>query len=87
MLPHLVAFRSGLWWQPAGGEELSSALQFSRVPMEHLKAATVGSLYFAGACCLCSCRLVQLTAAAEYIYPESLRGNQRMWQMLSEVLH
>lgn len=41
MLAHLVAFRSGLWWQTTGDEEESSALQFSKVPMEHLRPVTV----------------------------------------------
>lgn len=41
MLAHLVTFRSGLWWQTTGDEEESSALQFSRVPMEHLRPVTV----------------------------------------------
>lgn len=40
MLAHLVAFRSGLWWQTTGDEGESSALQFSKVPMEHLRPAT-----------------------------------------------
>lgn len=41
MLAHLVAFKVGLRWQTSGGEEESSALQFSRVPREHLRAVTV----------------------------------------------
>ena len=38
-MEHLVVFRLGLWWQTAGDdeEEESSALQFRKVPTEHLR--------------------------------------------------
>lgn len=65
MLAHLVAFRSGLWWQTAGDKEESSALQLRTVPTEHLGltnhespcVCVLCSVYFGEVHCLCSCRL------------------------------
>lgn len=73
MLAHLVALRPGLWWQTTGDEEESSALQFRKVPMKHLRPVNHGSLcvyvcacvlYILAGRCLCSCRPVDLIALA-----------------------
>lgn len=48
MLAHLVAFRSGLWWQTAGDKEESSALQLRTVPTEHLRLTNHESRVCAG---------------------------------------
>lgn len=70
---HLVAFRSGLWRQTPGDEEESSALQFRRVPTEHLGLTNHHSL----PACLCVCSGSQCVLPGRVVWRTSVLPRAR----------